>query len=222
MENGRIARLALILAVGVSGPACVSSFQSVSVSLPDQARIGVVVTDAGGNLIETAERNYVLNAVMDNGLVPVALNEIQTERLVRQIGVLAEAARAQQKVALAEPGAVPPPPAPAEASKAIALQLTDLRDYLVANRIDAVLIVYVHTSGFDEDLRAVMIRTNDMAVVGSRFYRRRVMTALHVGLIPAFAAGAWLVPWFYLRNPDPVNYGMVRDFVASMRRGSAR
>lgn len=209
--RGRTSRMGLVVlmaggAVLMAG--CVTNYFARIGRLPTRARIGVILTDSDGRALEpTVAKSYVYDSLMRNRMVPVALNDAKVRMTI--------IARIKE-VEFKEGSGIPP------ALKKLVRDpkmLLSLEQYFKKKEIDYVMIVYVDTKAFDEDIRAVLVRVKDMVVIGTRFYRYRIMLPLFLALTPVTCGLNLIVlPMLYLRDPHKPNYRLVDDFIQRMKQ----
>ncbi|HOO70779.1 MAG TPA: hypothetical protein PK926_03380 [Spirochaetota bacterium] len=89
----------------------------------------------------------------------------------------------------------------------------DFKKYLVETKVDYLMVVYVWSSGLDEDLKISIVSVSDMEIVANRYYKRRLMTGLWAGLTPLLGLGLLICPWLYLKDADNSNYDKIVQFI---------
>lgn len=181
---------------------CVTELNSRVATLPHPARVGVLLADSTSSAPEATLRgSYVYTAMVESGLYPVALNDIDVTRVIRS-SVLDRTGDS--------------PAASATDDVANPALLGSLRKHFEQLTLDYVLIVYVDSWALDRDMRAVVVRVKDMSVVASRHYKRRTMGPLCVPLSFVFGASLLVCPWFLFIDKDEANYEMVKDFLSDI------
>lgn len=182
--------VAMLMASG-----CATSMTHRTEAVSPGSRVGVLITDAGGAEVEpTFGDSYVYNALIQEGLVPVAMNDVDVSQVVPRLFERLEL-RSEQGV-----------PRPTD------WFLSTLVPYFVEKKLDYVMVVHTWTLGFDYDIKAVMIDAKRLDVVTSVDRRFRVMGALWGGLSLVFGVSLLVCPWMYLRDVDEHNYELVRHF----------
>lgn len=156
--------------------------------IPPKTRVGVLLLDfdaspggafsflgggGGDHIAYAASQNYVFNALISNGLVPVSLNmtDLWTSQYIwfkntfsAKLKALAESEN-KSEVGIDVPVDsmnFPIPP----------MFLDNLRGHLKAKRIDYLILIEGSTSFTKEFLKAVVIRLRDDVVVASKYYEK--------------------------------------------------
>ncbi|MBN2496309.1 MAG: hypothetical protein JXR96_17075 [Deltaproteobacteria bacterium] len=183
---------------------CLTRFSHKAEAVPDNARVAVLLADEDGNPVNnTLDMAYVYEALHANGMVPVALNDVASEKILGRDsgdGLFSWTKDKSQAVVSDDP-----------------ILLTSLQKHLKEHGIDFLLVMHASTSALDEDLRVVMIKVESMKVVGSKFYRYRIMAALWSGLTVALGLSLLVCPWFYLIDGHANNHEMLSDFLSGLR-----
>ncbi len=187
---------ALFCAGMVSG--CISFMQHRKEKLPPGARVGVLVSTLGGTVIPTIGSSYIEAAVAKSGLTPAALHEAPIP-LHSLITSLQSTDKVSEDWIRDRPNLLP-----------------SIQRYLQEHRVEYLLVVAGDNSGFDEDLRMLLVRSADLEVVGSYFYRMRIMVPLF--LAPPGFSLLW-VPWFYMRTAEGAFYDRIVEFLTGVGEG---
>lgn len=199
---------AVMMGLPLLASGCVTNYFVRIARLPIQSRVGVIMTDSDGRVLEpTVAKSYVYDSLMRNRMVPVALHDAKIRMVI--ISHI-------KKLSLKEGGGVPP-----VLTRLVhdPKMLLSLEAYFKKKELDYVLVLHVDTKAFDEDIRAVLIRVKDMVVIGTRFYRYRIMVPLFLALTPVTCGlNLIILPMLYLRDPHTPNYKLVDDFIQRMRQ----
>lgn len=193
-----------VFVVSTSIGGCKTRFFRRIAKLPNRARVGVLVTNEDGHGLQASvSKSYIHAALMENGVVPMTLNEATVPVKLLEKKIIAKMEGCSVDL---------------DKIRADMRVLMSLKDYFKRKNIQYILVVHVDSSGFDEDLKAVVIRVRDMAIIGSKYYRYRIMGLLYGIVGPLTAGFAWpFIPFCYFRDSRAVNYRLVKEFIAQMR-----
>jgi hypothetical protein len=186
---------------------CTTKYVARSADLEPKSRIGVLlVSQDGRQVVHGIQYSYVYNKIMAHGHVPVAVSEMDVAKL--------HVDRPPLTIDLKPQGAV------SDVQMILPALTPTLQNYLKEKKVDFLLVMSFKVSGLDESLRAVLVRTGDMAVVASKFYDFRFMApfCIPTGII---AVGALVCPFFYMNNYDNAIYDMIEQFFQDLIPGAA-
>ncbi len=183
----------MILQIG-----CTTKYVNRSAEMPKKARVGVLMVDRDGSEVQNAIRhNYIHNTFIQHDLVPVSMKDVDVASLDAIAGNVAET-NAQTEIKNIkdfDPILVP-----------------SMQEYLKNADIQYLLFVNVRVVAFDERIQAVLIKTDDMSIVGSKFYDYAIMKQLCIPL-SLVGVGVLICPWFFLRDHDQARFELVRDML---------
>ncbi len=177
---------------------CTTKYVNRSSELPKQARVGILMVDRNGGDVKTSMRhNYMYNTAIQHEIVPIAMNDFNMADLYHflpneEIKVAGEA----KYITDFDPALLP-----------------SLKAYLLEKQIDYLMVMHIRVSALDERIQTILIKSDDMRVIGTKFYDYSIMKPLCIPLTCAFGIGAIVCPWFYLRDHDKARYEMVRDML---------
>ena len=184
---------ALILQMG-----CTTKYVNRSSELPKKARVGVLMVDRDGAQIENSIRhNYIHNTFIQHDLVPISMKDVDVAKLAALAGNIAEtnASTEIKNIKDFDPILVP-----------------SLQEYLNDADVQYLLFVNVRVVALDERIQAVLIRTDNMSIIGSKFYNYAIMKQLCIPL-GFVGVGLLVCPWFFLRDDDKARFELVRDML---------
>ena len=185
---------------GIFSAGCITLYQQSTIKPPTQSRIGVMMTDStAGELKFTNEKNYINDVLMRKGMVPVAISDINAGNLVTQSALWTQLAQ----------GTVPA----ADVLKSDPVLFSSLQEHFKSNNVEYVLIVYASARALDRNLRATLVRVEDMSVVGVKFLKYRIMVPMCIGLTFALGASMFVCPWMFLKDPDKLVYSEITRMV---------
>gem|GEM_PF-4468078 len=184
---------ALILQIG-----CTTKYVNRSAEMPKKARVGVLMVDRDGTeVLNSIRHNYIHNTFIQHDLVPVSLKDVDVATLDAIAGNIAEtnASTELKNIKDFDPILVP-----------------SIQEYLKDADIQYLLFVNIRVVALDERIQAVLIKTDDMSIVGSKFYDYSIMKPLCIPL-SVVMVGAIVCPWFFLRDHDKARFELVRDML---------
>jgi len=208
MQNRtELTALALLCAAALAGSACTTLYQQQTVKIPTNAKVGVIMYDPSSLAKKTGftfDKNYVYEVMLKKKLIPVAVNDINVEQIVKQNLWFDNLQAAPVGPEVAKPSVVGSP-----------VLLSTLQQHFKNRGLDFVLLLHVKSSALDEDLQAVLVRVEDMTVVGTKYYKYRIMAPLCIGICMV-GVGIIICPLLYLKNKDKTNHDLIDDLLSEM------
>jgi hypothetical protein len=180
---------------------CVTHYHKETHMIKKNSKVGVLVfNNSGSKSISTIQHNYLYTAVMEHGLTPVPINEVKVEEFFSNFSACG---RNCPEIKGNEPleNYVDP------------LMLPALQKYLAGQQIRFLIIVSASVIGLDEYFSAQMIDVNDKTIIASKYFRKKVMAPLCIGLSCAMGLGFVICPFLLLRNRQKAIYNLFDEFL---------
>ncbi len=223
MRNSLVVVLVFALVLSLSGPGCTTRFSAKSAPLPKNTRIGLLVVDRGGKDVRNSlGQTYIYEQLIKEDMIPVTLNEFSVRDLyndtfkrkkgsdwTRMLNPLpgggggnANEARTVTQIQAGD--------------RFKPLLVPTLMEYLQKQKVEYLLVVHTWASAKDERLKALLIRVEDMVVVGAKYYDYNFMKPFCIPMTLAFGLSALICPWMYLKSDDKAKYEMIKDLIKDL------